>query len=499
MTCETAMQTYRKIMKKLGAYRYASSMIYYDSVTAAPEHSAEKRGEVLAFLAEEAYNLRTGTEMTEAVAFLIEHKNELSPTEKREIEVYNRDAEYVASIPKEEYLDYTILINEAEAVWHKAKNENDYAAFEPYLRRIFEMNKAFALYYKPNEDPYDTCLSMYEKGLTMEKADAFFGLLREKLVPLIHKLTTVKQIDDSFLFRHYPAEIQRRFSDKLMQIMAIDRRDCAIGETEHPFTLEFCKHDVRITTHYHEDNLVSSMYSVIHEGGHALYELGGGDEYEGTALSGGVSMGIHESQSRLYENIIGRSRAFVSVIYPIIKELFPEQFADVTEDMLYHAVNKSEPSLIRTEADELTYSLHVLVRYEIEKGLMNGSYDTKDLPKIWKEKMKAYLGVDVPDDKRGVLQDSHWSGGMVGYFPSYALGSAYGAMFLDAMKNDLDPDAVIRSGDLSAINAWLGEKIHRHASRFDPSELLETVCGKPFDPQYYVIYLEEKYKEVYGL
>ncbi len=499
MTVETALKTYRDTLKKLNAYGYAMSMIYYDAATVAPEAAAAHRGDMLALLAEEEYNLRTGTEMTEAVAYLASHLDELSPVEKREIEFYDRNAQYIAAIPKKEYLEYTILTNDAEAVWHKAKTTNDFALFAPYLARIFEMNRRFALYYKPGEKPYDTCLSMFEPGLSMEKADAFFALLKERIVPLIRKIGEKTQIDDSFCFRQYPIEAQRRFSDRLMEVMAIDRARCAIGETEHPFTSSFCKNDVRITTHYYEDNLISSMYSVIHEGGHALYDMGGGDEYEGTALEGGVSMGLHESQSRLYENIIGRSRAFVSVIYPIAKELFPEALSDVTEEMFFRAVNKSEPSLIRTEADELTYSLHVLVRYEIEKGVMNGIYQVEELPLIWNEKMKEYLGVDVPDDTHGILQDSHWSGGMVGYFPSYALGSAYGVMFMEKMKETLDVDAVIRGGSLAPINKWLEEHIHRHASRYEPMELLETVCGKPFDPQYYVSYLEEKYKEVYGI
>ncbi len=499
MTIQEALLTYRRITKKLKAYEFASGIIYYDAATVAPENAAPSRGEVLEFLAEEEYNLRTGKEMTEAIETLTAALDSLSPVERREIEVYNRMASFVAAIPKEEYLAYTVLTNEAEAVWHKAKNENDFAAFEPYLARIFEANKKFALYFKPCQDPYDTCLDLFEKGLTKEKADAFFSLLRERIVPLIARIGEKEQIDDSFLYRHYPIEKQREFSDRLLALMAIDRKDCAIGETEHPFTMTLNKHDVRVTTHYYEDNLASSMYSVIHEGGHALYELGGGDEYEGTALCSGTSTGIHESQSRLYENIIGRSRAFISLVYPIARELFPEQLSDVTEEMFYRAVNKSTPSLIRTEADELTYSLHVMVRYEIEKGLLAGEYSTKDLPAIWNAKMKEYLGIDVPDDKQGVLQDSHWSGGSVGYFPSYALGSAYSSMFWNAMQKELDTEALIREGKLCLINDWLKEKIHRHASRFDPSELIASVCGGEFDPAHYVSYLEEKFKDIYSL
>ena len=284
-----------------------------------------------------------------------------------------------------------------------------------------------------------------------------------------------------------------------MEVMGMDRTHCGIAETEHPYTTNFNNKDVRITTHYHEDNLVSSMFSVIHEGGHALYELGADDKYNYTALSGGVSMGIHESQSRFYENIIGRSRAFVQAIFPKVKELFPEQLDGVDAEMFYRAINKAEPSLIRTEADELTYALHVMVRYEIEKQLISGTLTVAEVPAQWKRLYKEYLGVDVPNDREGCLQDSHWSGGMVGYFPSYALGSAYGPQMLSKMEAQLgDIWEDIAKGDLSKVTGWLKEHIHCHASFKKPGALFEEVCGK-FDAAYYTDYLTKKYTELYNL
>ena len=279
----------------------------------------------------------------------------------------------------------------------------------------------------------------------------------------------------------------------------MDRNRCGVGETEHPFTTFFNKKDVRVTTHYHEENPVYSMYSVIHEGGHALYELHSADELEGTLLSGGVSMSVHESQSRFMENYIGRSRPFIELIFPKMQELFPEQLKGVTAEQMYLAVNKAEPSLIRTEADELTYALHVLVRYEIEKGLFDGSIAVEELPRIWNAKYKEYLGIDVPDDRRGVLQDSHWSGGNVGYFPSYALGSAYGAQMLAKMKETVDVDAAVASGDLRPITGWLEAHIWKYGKLYDPMELLEKAVGAPFDPKYFTDYLEEKFTRIYNL
>ena len=499
MDIKTAFETFREKYSLLHAYNHAINMLAYDGMTGAPEKSAKGRGETIAALSGISYDIMTGDEMKEIVSFLIEHKDELNEQQRREVTEFNRENEYTSSIPKDEYEQYTVLINDADSIWHKAKAENDYASFEETLQKIFDFNRRFALYYKPDHKPYDTLLDMYERGLDMETADRFFDTLREKLVPLIKKVCQAEQIDDSFLFRNYPAEQQRRFSDYLMEVMGIDRKRCAIAETEHPFTDNFNRDDVRITTHYHEDNVASSMFSVIHEGGHALYELGIGEEYDGTCLGGGVSMGIHESQSRLYENIIGRSENFCKLIFPKMQELFPEQLKDVSAHEFYLAVNKSQPSLVRTEADELTYCLHVLIRYELEKAVIAGELTAKELPEAWNRKYKEYLGIDVPDDRNGVLQDSHWSGGAIGYFPSYALGSAYGAQIIAKMREDINIEDTIESGSLEPITAWLTEHIYRHGCMYDPDVLLEKCVGEPFDPTYFIDYLTKKYTDIYGL
>lgn len=500
MDIKTALETYKRIQKTLSAYGFATTAVHYDAETVAPEGGAKERNEAMEILSNITYEIETSSEMLEAVEYLASHKDELDEKMRREITEYQRQSEYIKSIPQEEYVAFSVLLHEAASVWKRAKNENDYASFAPYLQKIFDTNKKFALYYKPENDPYDTLLDSYERGLTREKCDAFFGKLRESIVPLVHKIGEKQQIENGFVFRSYPHHLQEKFSDFLMEKMAIDRNFCTIGETEHPFTLNFNKHDVRITTHYYENDLLNSLYSVVHEGGHALYELGSGDEYEGTGLSGGASMAMHETISRFYENIIGRSETFTSLIYPELCKLFPESFKDVTEEMLYLAANRSEPSLIRTESDDLTYSLHVMIRYEIERGMISGEYKAEELPAVWNEKYKHYLGVDVPDDSCGVLQDSHWSGGAVGYFPSYALGSAYGAQIYNTMKKEFDVDAAIReAGDLSPINKWLEEHIFRHGCMYDSDVLLKNTTGEEFNPSYYTEYLEEKYTRIYSL
>lgn len=376
-----SVQQAREALKKLeqtqAAYNHALGVLYLDATTAAPSDTWEGRGKTMEVMSQITYDLLVNDENDELLSYLEAHADELDAQTKREVEVLRKSYDQIHRIPAEEYVAYSVLINDAESVWHKAKPEDDFAAFAPYLEKIVDYNRKFAGYYHPEMAPYDALLNEYEEGMNVETLDAFFAQLRQTIVPLIEKIRATKQIDDAFLYRHYPVEIQRKLSDYLMEVMGIDRTHCGIAETEHPFTTNFNNKDVRITTHYFEDNLVSSMFSVIHEGGHALYELGADDCYNYTALAGGVSMGIHESQSRFYENIIGRSPAYVHAVFPKLKELFPEQLADVDENMFYRAINKAEPSLIRTEADELTYCLHIMVRYEIEKQLIVGRWRSK--------------------------------------------------------------------------------------------------------------------------
>lgn len=498
-TLDQALAAMEEFQKTKAAYDHALGVLSLDAATAAPSDSWEGRGRTMEIMSGITYQLETDPKIGEWLKVLENHVEELTPMQRRQAEVIRKNFNQTNKIPKEEYIAYSVLLNDAQSVWEKAKNENDFASFAPYLEGIVEYNRKFAGYYNPDLEPYDALLNEYEEGMNMETLDVFFTQLRDAIVPLVSKIQYAEQIDDSFLNKVYPVAIQREFSDYLMQVLGLDRRYCGIAESEHPFTTNFNNRDVRITTHYHEKNVTFSMYSVIHEGGHALYELGADDCYNFTTLSGGVSMGIHESQSRFYENIIGRSEAFIHAIYPKMKELFPQQMDGVDETMLYRAVNKAEPSLIRTEADELTYANHVMVRYEIEKQLIAGTLAVKDVPAEWNRLYKEYLGIDVPSDREGCLQDSHWSGGAIGYFPSYALGSAYGAQMLHKMQSDLgDIYTDVAKGDLSKATAWLKEHIHRYASLKKPGVLFEEVCGT-FDAKYYTDYLTEKYTKLYNL
>ncbi len=499
MTITEARGALKTLQARMSAYDHAGALISYDGMTAAPKGTAANRGQTLAVLSEESYKLATGAETVELLEFLDANKAELDEAEQRQVFLLLKDIRSMRKIPMDEYVAYQRLLVEADDVWHTAKETSDFALFEPILKQIFDTNVRFAGYIEPSKKPYDYWLGEYEDGLTMEECDKFFSAVRARLVPLIARAGEVPQVDDGVLRGTFPTAKQEELSLWLMKTIGLDLGHVGITTTEHPFTTSFGSHfDVRITTHYHEDDFSSSMFSVIHEGGHALYETGCRAEYAYTAIDGGVSMGIHESQSRFYENILGRSRAFTAYAFPKLCELFPSAAGFTAEDF-YRAVNKVQPSLIRTEADEVTYCLHVMVRYELEKAVMAGELAVHDLPGEWNRLYKEYLGVDVPDDRRGVLQDSHWSGGSIGYFPSYALGSAYGAQFLQKMRGSVDVDGCIARGDFAPVNSWNRGNIWQHGSLYTPAALLHRVLGAGFDPNVYLDYLESKVRDVYGI
>lgn len=493
-------EAFSRFQARMSAYGHAMSLIHFDGSTTAPQGTAANRAHTLGILSEDSYRMTTDPETLSMLERLDAGREELTPAEARAVTLALKDLKEMKKIPMEEYIAYQQLTVEADDVWHRAKAENDFAAFCPYLERIFETKKRFAAYIDPAREPYDVCLDRYEDGLTMARCDEFFAALRSRLVPLIRRITACPEPSTACLTGDFDEASQERFAHDLMRTMGIDMDHCALATTEHPFTTSLgSHHDVRITTNYKRSDLSSSMFSVIHEGGHALYDLGSADELAYTFLDGGVSMGIHESQSRFYENLLGRSRPFIEHIFPKMCEAFPEAMAGYTAEDVWRAVNVVKPSLIRTEADEVTYALHIMVRYELEKRIMKGEFAVRELPEAWAALYREYLGVEVPNDTLGVLQDTHWSGGMIGYFPSYALGSAYGAQLLRKMRQTVDVDACLLAGNMTPINEWNREHIWRHGCLLPPATLLEKALGEPFDPYVFTDYLEEKYSALYGL
>ncbi len=500
MELEQAVNRLIELQSTLSAYYHAMSLINYDGDTTAPKGTADNRAHSLGVFSEITYKLTTGKDTVELLEFLDEHKAELDEKQKRMVYLMLKDIRFMQKIPIEEYVEYDKLVVESQDVWHKAKLASDFEAFRPYLEKMFEYSRRFAGYAKPEADPYDYWLNEYETGLNKETLDVFFAKLKARIVPLIKRCAERGEIPGGVLKGDFPEEKQKQLALYLMRTMGLNMERVGLATTEHPFTTSLGSHlDERITTHYHTDDVSSSMFSVIHEGGHALYDTGSDDELAYTVLDGGSSMSIHESQSRFYENILGRSKAFSRFIFPKICELFPEQTKGYGWEDFYRAINRVQPSLIRTEADEVTYSLHVMIRYELEKRVMAGELKVCELPAEWNRLYREYLGVEVPDDRRGVLQDSHWSFGAIGYFPSYALGSAYGAQFYAEMKKSVDVDAALEKGDFAPINAWNRERIWHYGSLYEPQEVLERALNAPFDANFYLDYLEAKVKDVYKI
>lgn len=485
-------------MFRISAYSLVLNTTYFDADTIAPVKGAPYRNERMAYLYGELFSMETDEELIRLLEQLKE-REDLTELQKQTVFWHLRRLDAIRYIPKDLYVESSQLQMDSNIVWKKAKEANDYKMFEPYLFKTIEMSKKLLEYRHTDLKGYDVLLDDYEPGMTMEKYDRFFDLIKTRLVPLIHRIAEKPQFDASFNERHYPADQQRKLMYRILDYMHFDLEAGLLGETEHPFTSSMSKNDVRITTHYYENNLLSSIFSVVHEAGHATYNYQIRDDVAETFCFDSMSSGMHESQSRLMENYLARNSAFWDNLFGQMKELFPEQLADVDQDRFMQAVNASRPSLIRTEADELTYPLHILVRYEIEKGLFDGSVDVNNLENIWNDKYEEYLGIRPQKASEGILQDVHWSGGSFGYFPTYALGSGYAAQFIKAMRKDLDIEQCMRDNQFTKIKDWLKEHIHQYGGMYLPKKQIEMATGEPFNPEYYVEYLEEKYSRLYGV
>ncbi|WP_427338233.1 carboxypeptidase M32 [Caloranaerobacter sp. DY30410] len=500
MDIEKVKKQFRNLVDRLYAMNYVSSVVYWDGLTGASKKGINVRAKSLGIIRSEAHKMLISDEMKECLITLEKFKGELDEVTKGLLKKVNREYNRLIKIPMDELQEYTKLCTKSNIVWEEAKRKSDFQLFAPYLEEIISYLRKFIDYRGYEGHPYNTLLNDYEPGMTVDKLDSFFELLKKRIVPLVHEIqNSNKTIENDFLKLSYPIDKQRKFSMYLLEKIGFDMNAGMLKESEHPFTLGLDPSDVRLTTHYYENDVMSAIFSTIHEGGHAIYEQNYDEALSGTLLANGSSSGIHESQSRMFENIFGRSISFWKYFYPKLVETFPEQLSDISLEQFYEAINESKPSLIRIKADELTYSLHIMVRYEVEKALFEGKLNVKDLPRIWNEKMEEYLGIVPTDDFEGVLQDVHWSSGMFGYFPSYALGDAFAAQFAHAMRNEIDLDRLLEKGDYTKILYWLRENIHKYGLLKEPIEILRSATGEEFNSVYLIEYLEEKYKKLYDL
>ena len=488
---------------RLFAHRYAGCAIMFAGETQDPPAGAAGRGEALAELDRESHELLCSESTTELLGRLHDarERGELDATRSAQVRVLARDRADEADVPADVAADFTRLTNEAQHVWVHAKRANDWASFEPYLDRVVASMRSIAGLRAPGADAYDAWLDYFEHGTSRAFYDRFFAEVKACVVPLVSAIRERgSQPSRACAEGHFDHDAQMALARDLMALEGVRADAIVLAETEHPFSDAMTSQHAFIATHVYEDDVTSGVYSLLHEGGHAMYEQGVDPAFDYTSLKGGVSMGVHESQSRFFENYVGRSEAFAPVLLGVLSRRFPSRFDGVSPRDLWLAVSRSVPGLVRTEADELTYPLHIVIRYELEQLLMSGEAKAADIPGLWAERYRSYLGLEVPDDAHGALQDVHWSGGMIGYFPTYALGSAYGAQFLDAMRaGGMDFEATVASGDLSPIRAWLGERIWRHGRAKEPAQLVREACGSPFDASHYTRYLTEKFSAIYGL
>ncbi|MEY8352361.1 carboxypeptidase M32 [Lachnospiraceae bacterium 54-53] len=492
-------ETLSALLEKTMALKTSLVLFEWDNETLAPEEAGSYTSRVVGILSEEYYGVMTGEEMGEAIAACEEDKN-LSSIEQAIVKEAREAREELVCIPSKEYRENAQLVAESTRVWTRAKKEGDFDSFVPTLEKVVNFKKKFAAYRKKEGGKlYDIMLDENEKSFDTELLDEFFSRLKEEIVPLLKEIMTHgKEIDDSFLKGGYPVDRQRELAEYLAGYVGFDFNKGVLGESAHPFTTNLHNHDVRITTGYREW-VDSSIFSVIHEAGHGIYELGIEDEITQTPVGQGASMGMHESQSRFFENIIGRSPAFWVPLYGKLEELFPERLKGISREQFVEAVNKVEPSLIRTEADELTYSLHIMIRYEIEKMIVEEDMDLKKLPEIWADKYEEYLGVRPENPAEGVLQDIHWSQGLFGYFPSYALGNAFGAQLYYHMKKEMDFEDLLNNGKIEVIREYLRENVHKFGKLKTSRQILKDVTGEDFTPDYFIRYLKEKYCSLYEL
>lgn len=494
------MNDLNKLDRKLTAIGFGEEMIFWDAATLAPDNAVKNRGIALEELSELYYTLFINESTEQLLDQLDRNKDQLKAADLAKVKFYRDQYDQTACIPVEEYAAFSNLRAQSSNAWEKAKEANDYSLFEPLLQQVIDFQRKYVAYRNLGGHPYNTLLDDYEKDLTVEIADAFFAELKATIVPLLKKISDKNlQVPGVFEKVKFELEEQRKFSDLMLDKMNFNKDSGIIAESVHPFTINITRDDVRITTAYYEDNVLSSIYSTIHECGHGLYEQNIDENLGFSKLATGTSMGIHESQSRIYENNVARSEAFWQTYFPMLKSLFPKQLADYCAEDCFKAANDVKRSLIRIEADELTYSLHIMIRYELEKAIIEGTLDAKDLPKAWNDKYEAYLGLRPNNDQEGVLQDVHWSEGLFGYFPSYALGSAYACQFQNAMNKEFDFYQAIKDDQLSEINAWLKENIHRFGCTKTPAEIILSATGEVFNPKYFTDYLVSKYSKLYGL
>ena len=508
---ETLVSDYKKLMenvKQMFILGSAASIVHWDMETKMPPKGIRLRSEQLALLSRIGHKMSTDPEIGNLLEKIMKHPeyDKLSEIQQRNVYLIKKHYDEQTKLPEELVAETAKQQAITVDVWKKAKAAKDFSMFKPQLEKMVDLRKKAAdilMKVKETATPYDALIDIFEPKTSAETITKIFNELREGLVSLIRKCqSSPKQPDVSILKRRVPADMQSVISQSLANFIGYDTESKQAGgridETEHPFTTGYYD-DVRITTHFHEENFASSIFSVLHEGGHAMYEQNLNSEWIFQPVGTSCSHGFHESQSRFVENMIGRSREFWSYYLPKLKELTDKIFSDVDLNTFVHAINRVRPSKIRVEADEVTYCLHVIIRFNLERDLFADKITVAELPEIWNQKYKEYLGVEIINDSEGVMQDTHWASGLYGYFPTYALGNIYSGQILAVMERDISDWAdQIAKGNFQNVKQWLVKNVHSYGDLYDPTDLIKKIAGEKINVKPYINYLNEKYSKLYG-
>lgn len=496
MTYEKEKQAFLNFLQEQNYYKQNLQLLQWDSHTQIPIQGYEQRAEVIGYFSEKLHQLQSSEQMKYYIDYFIDQsKDALLQNLAYECQnIYD----YATKIPSSLAKAYAMQISKAEAAWEVARNESNYAQFKPALQKMIQLTQAKTDCLGDGKNRYDALLQQWEPGMTTQTLDQLFPKLRSALIDLLAKVNHSQIIvDEQLITQHFPSAQQKAICLQLLTNIGFDHTAGRLDTSEHPFTFGLHARDVRITTRYDETDFRQSIFGVLHEGGHALYEQSFGKDIQNTPLAEASSMGLHESQALLWENWIGRSEEFWSANEALFKKHAPASFQTTTANELYTALHRVQPSLIRVDADEITYSLHIMLRYEIEKLLLNDELSVDDLPAVWNEKTQAYLGITPPNDRDGVLQDIHWASGYFGYFPTYTLGFMYAAQIFQTLEREIDIRSLIANNQLTTIHDWLTPRLYQSGKSKLPLQLLEELTNETLRPEYLINYLTEKYQTIY--
>ncbi len=496
------LETLKTKLKEVKNLYSAASVLGWDQQVNMPPGGATARAEQLATLHRMAHEIFTADEIGMLLEELAQADYDYDSNEASLVRVVQRDYHKARKLPPELVAEMSRTFSLGQQVWPRARAEKEFSQFEEILTKIVDLNIQKGEAYGYEDCLYDALLDEYEPNVKTAEVNRVFGELKAELVPLVQAIADrADRVDDSFLKQDYDESAQWDFGMIPLKAIGFDFERGRQDKSIHPFTTSFSIDDVRVTTRVHKDLFPSALFSTLHEGGHALYEQNISSDLEGSLLADGTSLGVHESQSRLWENVLGRSREFWQFYYPRLQEFFPDQLSQASLEDFYRAINKVSPSYIRVEADEVTYNLHIFLRFELEQELVEKRLKIVDLPDAWNAKMEEYLGLTPPDDALGVLQDIHWSGGSIGYFPTYALGNVLSLQFYHQTLQDRpDLPEQFSRGEFKPLLNWFRDKIHRHGRKFTANELLERVTGTHrIEAGPYIQYIKQKFSGIYGL